>query len=133
MVVSDAIEKQVLIVQEGATALKAVSESVPPNYGLIVVDNTGRQLNNGSDVYPGQTLTASVSSPSMASNGFGWTYSKCSGKKGNLRSVSITIAGNPGEKAAVGYGDLSNQSNRQRLQFNVVAVPSSVPSASDSN
>ena len=115
MVTSEAGEKQIRISQQG----KAVS-TPQTNYGLKITDSSGRLISSGSTILRGQIITATVSNPSQAANGYGWTYSKCTGAKGNLKSVTITITGNPGENVAIGYGDLNNQQGRQRVYFKII-------------
>lgn len=112
------LEKQISITQEGIGAPQS-----PVNYGVIITDSAGNKLASGTTVYSGQTLTATVNNPCM-SNGFGWKYDNCTGNNNdqNWRIVYVTITGNSGTTAYIGYGNLSDRSQRQRFSFKIQSV-----------
>lgn len=128
MIRSGNLEKQINITQKGKSA-----QIARVNYNVVVKDKTtGKILKDGAYVHNGQVLIATVTNANLA-NGFGWNYSNCEGKKGNLREVRVTVKIPAGKNSMViSYGDLSRDGYRERRSFKLEAT-SAEPSAEKSH
>lgn len=107
---------------------KGVAESTPAavDYGLVVKDSNGRILTNNSIVHPGQKVEAEAKKPSKNHDGYGWKYSNCTGREGNLRSVKVTIGNDTNKPAIIAYGQLGDGKPRQKINLIVQKEPDAI-------
>lgn len=110
-------DKQIKITQEANVSQKA-------DYGIVLKDSNGSTLTDGAVVYNEQVIKGTVTNLIIASNGYGWTYSGCSGDRNNVKDVTITIKGEAGSIAYIGYGNKNNRDERQIISLKIIAPPS---------
>lgn len=113
--------EQIKISQKGKVA---ATNGTPPaaNYGVVVKDSNGNEIQPGSEVQTGAIVKATVTNPGMSASKFGWKYHLCNGNtKENRKDVTVTITGKPGEIAIFSYGDISTEDGiRERVKLKII-------------
>lgn len=117
-------DKQIRVNQKANPGIVAAREEMPvcPDYIIKVTDDKGKTLKSGDMVRSGQKLKAVITNPAMETSGYGWCYSNCSGGRGNLKEVTVTVGTDSKKSVVFAYGDLNNSNLRKKFYLKLQAT-----------
>lgn len=121
------VEKQIMITQKGKSITKT-----DVNYGVVVKDDEGKVLKNGTFVQNGQKLSATVTNPNKAKDGYGWKYYNCLGNRNdNVKEVKVTVDVKKGNEIIISYGERDGYREKIILKLKSTNVEDKVEDVDD--